>query len=404
MASERVLPLPWSRTDPPSVAAGPAVQSDVPPDASIPRPRRFQRWLAGAAFLAVALGATALYQRLLAARTLPDGLLQLNGRIEGDDITLASKVPGRVQALLVREGDLVQAGQTVASLDDGIARARLAQATAARDVAEAKVDAARANLVLLRAQVPIGIEAASAELRATEASLEQALAQEAQAGREQKRQAQLRTSGSIDDQTNERAILARDAAQQAVAAARATRARALTALQSARLGPDQVKAKEAELAALAAAARQTQGSVDEAQAALSDLTIVAPTAGTVTTRLVELGQVISAGTPLVEVVDLDRLYLKAFVPESDVGKLHIGSVARVYTDAFPERPAAATVRYVASRAEFTPKEVQTRDERVKLVYTVKLYVDDNRDRRLVPGLGADAIVRQREDAPWIRPR
>lgn len=404
MASDRVLPFAWPRSSQSSAATAPGPLLDGTAAPSTPRLHRLRRWLAGAVFFAAATGLTLLYQRVLAARAVPEGLLQLNGRIEGDDVTLASKVPGRVQALLVREGDLVRAGQTVASLDDGVAKARLAQAVAARDVAAAKVEAARASLVVLRAQVPIGIEAASAELQASEASLEQTLAQEAQAAREQKRVAQLRASDSIDAQTNERATLAHDAALQAVAAARAARARALTALRSSRLGPDQVKAKEAELQALGAAARQAQASVDEAQAALSDLTIAAPVAGTVTTRFAEIGQVISAGSPLVQLVDLDRLYLKAFVPESDVGKLHVGSVARVYTDAFPDRPAAATVRYIASRAEFTPKEVQTRDERVKLVYTVKLYVDDNRDRRLVPGLGADAIVRQREDAPWIRPR
>jgi HlyD family secretion protein len=271
-------------------------------------------------------------------------------------------------------------------------------------VALAKVDAARSDLTLLRGQVPIGIVSASAELAASEAQLEQARAEEAQAARDKARATNLRASGGIDEQTKERAILAHDAALQSLSAARAARDKASAALQSARLGPTRIKAREAELAALAAAARQAQALIDEAQTVLADLTIVSPAAGTVTTRFVEVGQVVAAGTPMLQVVDLDRLHLKAFVPEADVGKLHVGSVARVYTDAYPDRPSAATVRYVASRAEFTPKELQTRDERVKLVYAVRLYVEDNRDRRLVPGLGADAIVRQREDVPWLPPR
>jgi HlyD family secretion protein len=399
--------LPWSRT------AQAQAEQDQPPRPAAPRdkedpakrrPPRLRPFLGFVALLAAAVVVGTLYHRSVAARALPDGLLQLNGRIEGDDVTLASKVPGRLQALLAREGDSIHAGQTIASLDDGVARARLAQATASRDAAIAKADAARADLVLLRKQVPIAVDSADATVRATDASLEQARAQEAQAGREQARVATLLASGSLDAQSNERAILAHDTALQAVAAARAARDRAATAAREARLGPDQIRAREAEIAALDAAARQAQGLVDEAQTALDDLTIKAPIDGTITTRFVDVGQVVSAGTPIVVIVDLDRLYLEAFVPETDVGRIHVGSPARVYTDAFPDSPAGATVRYVASRAEFTPKEVQTRDERVKLVYTVKLYVDDNHDRRLVPGLAADAMVRWREDAPWTTPR
>ena len=87
--------------------------------------------------------------------------------------------------------------------------------------------------------------------------------------------------------------------------------------------------------------------------------------------------------------DLDQLYLKVYVPEAQIGKLRLELPARIYTDAFPDEPFAATVRYLASRAEFTPKEVQTPDERVKLVFAVKLYPDKNPEHRLTPGLPAE---------------
>jgi HlyD family secretion protein len=93
-----------------------------------------------------------------------------------------------------------------------------------------------------------------------------------------------------------------------------------------------------------------------------------------------------------------------FVPETEIGRVRLGLPARIYTDAFPERPFPATVRYIASRAEFTPKEIQTPDERVKLVYAVKLYLDENPDHRLTPGLPADAVIRWKDDTPWQRPR
>ena len=87
-----------------------------------------------------------------------------------------------------------------------------------------------------------------------------------------------------------------------------------------------------------------------------------------------------------------------------IGKVRLGLPARVYTDAFPDEPLSATVRYIAAQAQFTPKEVQTPDERVKLVYAVKLYLDANPQHRATPGLPADAVIRWKEGAPWARPR
>jgi HlyD family secretion protein len=120
--------------------------------------------------------------------------------------------------------------------------------------------------------------------------------------------------------------------------------------------------------------------------------------------MVDVGEVVAAGAPLLELVDLDRLYLKVYVPEVQIGKLRLDLPARIYTDAFPDQPFDATLRYIASKAEFTPKEVQTQDERVKLIYAVKLYLKENPDHRLTPGLPADAIIRWKDDVDWAKPR
>lgn len=120
--------------------------------------------------------------------------------------------------------------------------------------------------------------------------------------------------------------------------------------------------------------------------------------------MVNTGEVVSAGSPLLEIVDLDKLYLKVYVPETQIGKLRLGLPARIHVDAFPDHPFDATVRYIASRAEFTPKEVQTVDERVKLIFAVRLYLDANPESRLMPGLPADAVIRWQEDAPWVKPQ
>jgi HlyD family secretion protein len=175
-------------------------------------------------------------------------------------------------------------------------------------------------------------------------------------------------------------------------------------LAQARLGDERLRAKEDEVKALAAQLDQARAAQKEAESILADLSIVAPAAGIVTQRLVNAGEVVGPGAPLLAIVDLDRLYLQVYVAEKAIGKVRLGLPAQVYTDAFPEQPFPATVRYIASQAQFTPKEVQTPDERVKLVYAVRLYLDRNPEHRLTPGLPADAVIRWREDVPWASPR
>ena len=149
---------------------------------------------------------------------------------------------------------------------------------------------------------------------------------------------------------------------------------------------------------------QANAQLAEANSILDDLTIIAPSDGTLTARYADLGEVVNSGSPLFELVDLNRLYLEVFIPEKEIGKVRLGLSARIYTDAFPDQPFPAHVRYIASRAEFTPKEIQTPDERVKLVYAVRLYLENNPEHRLTPGLPADAIIRWQEDVAWAKPR
>lgn len=124
----------------------------------------------------------------------------------------------------------------------------------------------------------------------------------------------------------------------------------------------------------------------------------------VLSRLREAGELVAAGTPIFDLVDLDKLYLKVYVPEKQIGQVRLGLPARVHSDAFPQQAFPATTRYIAAQAEFTPKEVQTPDERVKLTYAVKLYLDANPEHRLSPGVPADAVIRWKEGVPWQAPR
>jgi HlyD family secretion protein len=130
----------------------------------------------------------------------------------------------------------------------------------------------------------------------------------------------------------------------------------------------------------------------------------APTAGTVLVRTIELGEWVQPGTTLYTLVDLGQLYLKIYVPEPDIGKIVHGQAARVHVDAFPGRFFPARVSKIAAEAEFTPKNVETREERVKLVFAVELALGENPGGVLKPGMPADAVVRLADGPDWITPQ
>jgi membrane fusion protein YbhG len=345
-----------------------------------------------------------LYWSAERARLLPEGLLQTSGRIEGDTVLVASEVQAHATEILAHEGDTVRPGQVLARLHDRAAAARLAGTQAAGEVVEARTQAARAALETLRKEVPVLVAQAEANLAAAQASLRQAESSERQARREVDRSRELVTSRVIDRQAAERAELSWKQARDGLDAARAALEQARQSLENASLGPQRIAQQEAEIAALQAGEREAAAAVAEAQAVFDDMTVVSPSSGTITERLVDLGEVVNPGTPMFELVDLDRLYLKVYVPEREIGRLRLGLPAKVYTDAFPDQPFDAELRTIASQAEFTPKEVQTTDERIKLVYAAKLYLVQNPEHRLTPGLPADAVIRWKEGVPWTRPR
>ena len=354
---------------------------------------------------AVALvAAVTAYAMLSREAPLPEGLIQANGRIEGDHVIVASKFSGRIAAVKVREGDTVAPGQMLAVIEDAQAQAKVSQARAAVAALEAQVQAGRAGLAVLRREVPLSVESMQAGVARAEASLGKAQASEAQAAREAERMRTLLAKGFIAVQRVEQSDLVMTEAAAESVSARNAATQAEKQLAEARLGPDRIRAREAEVAALEAQRDQANASLAEAESVLGDLTITAPTGGVVMTRVRDTGEMVTAGSPIFDLVDLDKLYLKVYVPELLIGKLRLNAPARIYTDAFPAIAVPATVRFISSRAEFTPKEVQTRDERVKLTYAVKLYLDKNPERSLTPGLPADAMIRWKDGIEWVSPR
>jgi HlyD family secretion protein len=363
---------------------------------------------------------------------IPEGLIQASGRIEGDQITIAADVSGRIVEMTAREGDLVEAGRVLARLDDRAVRARVVQAEkalAAADatvrraeaehaVGDARLDAGVKSLEVLRQEVPLQVEGADADLERARAEHATAEAGEQKNRRDYERIANLHQRDAVTDEERDDAELAWIESHNGVLTAGAAVRSAEQRAAEARLGTDRITAREADVQRLRAEVSRAEAAVeesrarraeaeamlDEARSVLEDLTVVAPVEGTIVTRISEPGEVIVAGTPLYDLVDLDRLYLRAYIPQQHVGKLSLGAPARVYTDAFPDEPYPATVGQIASRAEFTPREVQTPEQRVKMVFAVKLYLSENPEHRLRPGLPADAVLRWKEDVEWRAPR
>lgn len=352
----------------------------------------------------IAAGGWLAHEHYLAPQPLPQGLVQANGRIEGDEIFVAAKFGGRVAALPAREGDNIEKGQTMARLEDEQTRRMVQAARSKVQSLEAETGALKEELALLRRRVPLEVARTEKALDAAKAELQKAIARKEQAAREAQRYAELLEKDTVARQAAERFSTEYKTATKAMQAADATLEQRKRALEQAKLGTQRIRSLEKELQAARAGISEARAELQRLQATLEDMTIRAPASGVVLERVADLGEVVPAGAVLYSLVDLDALYLKAYVPERDVVQLAQGQPARVYPDAYPGDFAPAELRFIASQAEFTPKEVQTARQRSDLVYAVKLYLEDNPEQMLTPGLPADAVIRTAPETSWAEPR
>ena len=396
------------------------------------------------ALVFVAILAITLWQLPGPWRTASTTTSVYSGTVEADQTLIASEIGGRLVDLTAPEGVAVAKGDTLARLDDATisaqieqsravvatARARLAlteagsrtediatqratlaQAITARDGAEdaweaalrardnprdleIRIEGARIAVRLASGQVTMAhaaletarvqrdhdrnVEALSLQATAAEAGV--AVAEAALA----KSEAQLAALLDLRDQplaAQSQVTLAETSYQSAVAAAEAAQAR-LDALLA---GPTP---QEVSLA---------KASVDQAESGLAilalqreKLTVRSPLDGLVVANAARIGELVAPGAPIVTIADLSRLYLTVFVPEDEVGRIHLGQQASVSVDAYPGRAIAGSVSYISSRAEFTPKSVQTQKERVSTVFAVRIRLGTG-ELILKPGMPADAV-------------
>ena len=195
--------------------------------------------------------------------------------------------------------------------------------------------------------------------------------------------------GQISREKLDQAKLALDMAWAQVKTTEAAVTQARKQLAEARVALDQIKTRQAEAEALHAQALRAHAALEEAVAMLDQLKVRAPQAGVVVRRLAHVGEMLTPGAVLYDLVDLDRLYFQGYVPEIVLSRLKLGQKVTVHVDGVADT-VTATLRYISQQAEFTPKEIQTQDERVRQVFAVKFYLDANPQGRYKPGMPADA--------------
>ncbi|AIC23152.1 MULTISPECIES: HlyD family secretion protein [Pseudomonas] len=254
---------------------------------------------------------------------LPEGLSMGNGRLEATEVQIASKTPGRLAEVLVDEGDKVSKDQLLARMDTRTLEAQRAQA-------EADVVRTRENLAAAEANV---------QLRQSELLL---------ANQELKRSRELFKRGFASQQIIDQ--------------------------QQARLntGNAAVQAAQAQVAAVRAAIGSAKALVAQLTSEIDDSSLRAPIDGIIQLRLAEPGEVLGAGGRVLLLIDPSDQYMNLYLSASVTGRLAVGSEARILLDALPDQPLPAKISFVAAKSQFTPKEVETRDERQKLVFRVKL--------------------------------
>ncbi|MEP0322121.1 MULTISPECIES: HlyD family efflux transporter periplasmic adaptor subunit [Alphaproteobacteria] len=291
----------------------------------------------------------------LRAAALPPGFAQSNGRLEAERVDIATKFPARVDEVLVKEGDTVTAGQVLVRMDTAELEAQLREAEASIQENEQLLDQA----ITLLAQ------------RKSELTL---------AEQEYERSRILGEKGYTTTEKVQQRLSAKAAAEAGV--------------NSAVAGIERAKAAVA--AAVARAERIREN--------LKDYVLTAPRDGRIQYRLAQPGEVLGAGSRVLTLLDLTDVYMTIFLPTKDVGTLEIGAEARIVPDAAPENVVPATVSFVASEAQFTPKYVETESEREKLMFRVKVRLPPEilrlYSQRVKAGITGVAYVRLSPDAQW----
>ena len=291
----------------------------------------------------------------LRGETMPEGIAKTNGRIEATQVDVAAKYAGRLESVTVKEGDEVTAGQVIARISSPEYEAQLRGAQA---------EVLKAKKALAEAEALIAQRKADQILARTDMERGQKLVEE----------------GWLTKQVFDQRVAKADASDADLRAAEAAREQAQFAIETA------------------------QADVERIEAILVDLVLVAPRSGRVQYQIAHGGEVVAAGARVVTILDLSDVYMTIYLPAAQAGQLVLGDEARIILDPIPQYVIPATVSFVAADAQFTPKSVETAEEREKLMFRIKLQVDpqvlDKYHRRVKTGVRGIGFVRTSSAVSW----
>lgn len=341
-----------------------------------------KKWLVIAVILACAAGGAYTWHALRGPAK-DAAFASGNGRIEATEVNISTKLAGRLVAVLAKEGEDVAEGQLLARMDTRVLKADLQEAEAA--IAQARQKLVSAEAAVAQRNNEIAAAGALVAQRASQANF---------STKELRRSKELRAGGFIADQkVDADANTAKtDAAQ--VQAAQAQHSAARAAAAAAKAG-----VSEAQAAIEAAMAK-----AESIRADIQDSALTAPSGGRVLYRLAEPGEVLAAGGHVLTLLDLSDVYMTVFLPTELAGRIALGAEARIVLDVRPDLSIPAQVSFVSPQAQFTPKAVETRTEREKLMFRIKVKIAPEllrqHAKQVKTGLPGVAYVRLDPDAPW----
>jgi len=296
----------------------------------------------------------------------PQNEIVLSGNIEAHESLVSFKVQGRIVELAVEEGQSVEKDSPLARLEDADYRQRVR-------IDEASVHVRQSNLALTLAGTR------EQEVKALQQNMLDAQADLQQKKLDYDRAQRLFSEDAVSAQDRD---LADTAFKRSQAAFQAAQQKYNEAVEGSR--KEEIAIAEANL-------KEAHANLGMSRVNLDYTVLRAPSAGVITVRQAELGEVVVPGTPVVTLADLDHIWLRAYIAETDLGRVRWGQAAVVTTDTFPGKQYHGRISFIASEAEFTPKSVQTYKERVMLVYRIKIDID-NPNHELKPGMPADAHI------------
>jgi len=312
----------------------------------------------------LALGGTAF---LVGCGTEDTGEIRASGTVEATDADLGFQMPGRIESILVREGDSVQAGAEVAFLDQEELLAR-------RMSAQAQREAALAFLAEMESGFRVEeVEEGRAALRQAEERRDDAL-------RDRDRARRLFDGGGISEEMMDKSATAFRVAEAAVDQIQ----QRLQILQDG-VRPERIAAQRAAVA-------QADAAVSQTDAALRNSVVTVPFPGIVTVRHREPGESVSPGLPVLTIQDPEDRWVRIYVREDRIGGVRLGQEASITSDTYPDRSYRGEVVFIANESEFTPRNVQTTEERVKLVYAVRVRITEDPSHHLKAGIPADVVL------------